>query len=245
MGMRRDPSTGELVDDSSRVVSDQRAPNRDTAGAPTELVESARPRPAASPGRAAGGAAPTPGAGRSAFEAETVKMGAAQRPGEREPDEQRTRLHRPGIGTADTVPVKPAADAPMAGTTPVRPVAGDPMADPVVGWLVVVTGPGKGEVCPLGYGMNTLGRAESSRVRLDFGDGLISREGHATLTYDPRGRKFYLQHGGGTNLIYLGDEPVLVPTILGAMQDFSIGETTVRFVPFCGPDFDWQDVADD
>ena len=61
------------------------------------------------------------------------------------------------------------------------------------------------------------------------------------MTYDPRGRKFYLQHGGGTNLTYIGDEPVLVPTVLEALQDFSIGDTTLRFVPFCGPDFDWQD----
>ena len=61
------------------------------------------------------------------------------------------------------------------------------------------------------------------------------------MTYDPRGRKFYLQHGGGTNLTYLADEPVLVPTLLETMQDFTVGETTLRFVPLCGAEFDWQD----
>ena len=86
------------------------------------------------------------------------------------------------------------------------------MANPVVGWLVVIGGPGRGQVRPVGYGSNTLGRGEDSRVRLDFGDEQISREAHAVVTYDGRGRKFYLQHGGGTNLTYLGDEPVLVPT---------------------------------
>src|SRR5579863_6049785 len=30
--------------------------------------------------------------------------------------------------------------------------------DPVVGWVVVVDGPGKGNALPLGYGMNEIGR---------------------------------------------------------------------------------------
>ena len=118
----------------------------------------------------------------------------------------------------------------------------DPMEDPIVGWLVVIAGPGKGQVCPLGYGSNSLGRGNSSRVLLDFGDDLISREEHAMITYDSRGRKFYLQHGGGKNLTYLGEEPVLTPTLLENAMEFSIGRTTLRFVPLCGPGFDWEDM---
>ena len=34
------------------------------------------------------------------------------------------------------------------------------MDDPVVGWLVVVEGPGKGRAVQLGYGSNSLGRVE-------------------------------------------------------------------------------------
>ena len=117
----------------------------------------------------------------------------------------------------------------------------DSMADPVVGWLVVVSGPGRGQACQLGYGSNSIGRSGKSRIRLDFGDNRISRDGHATITYDPWGRKFYLQHGGGKNLTYLGESPVLVPTVLEAMQEFSIGNTTLRFIPFCGPEFEWDD----
>ena len=44
------------------------------------------------------------------------------------------------------------------------------MDDPTVGWLVVVDGPGKGQVRRLGYGVNSLGRGGKSRVKLDFGD---------------------------------------------------------------------------
>ena len=115
------------------------------------------------------------------------------------------------------------------------------MDDPVVGWLVIVEGPGKGRAVQLGYGSNALGRGTTDRVKLDFGDDQISRSGHAVVTYDPRGRKFYVQHGGGTNLTYLGDQPVLAPTELPALSHISIGNTVLRFVPLCGAEFDWQD----
>ena len=160
-----------------------------------------------------------PGGGSTAFEARTVPYTGGQRPGATGAQEERTVLHRPGSRTQTPKPADANVDA------------GEGMADPVVGWLVVVAGPGKGQVCKLGYGTNSLGRGENSRGRLDFGDEQISRENHAALTYDPRGRKFYLQHGGGVNLTYLGDTPVLSPTPLEPMQDISIGDTTLRFVP--------------
>ena len=115
------------------------------------------------------------------------------------------------------------------------------MDDPVVGWLVIVEGLGKGRAMQLGYGSNSLGRGATDRVKLDFGDDQISRSGHAVVTYDPRGRKFYVQHGGGTNLTYLGDQPVLSPTELPVLSHISIGNTVLRFVPLCGAEFDWQD----
>lgn len=115
------------------------------------------------------------------------------------------------------------------------------MDDPVVGWLVVVEGPGKGRAVPLGYGSNSIGRGATDRIKLDFGDEQISRSGHAVVTYDPRGRQYYVQHGGGTNLTYLGDQPVLAPTALPALSHISIGHTVLRFVPLCGAEFDWQD----
>ena len=230
MGVRKNPDTGEIIEEPTRRFEDSRAGEPETnprgrrprrgSDAPTVEV----PATGSTPGRA-------PGGGSTAFEARTVPYTGGQRPGTTGTQEERTVLHRPGSRT----PTPKPADA-DAG-------AGDGMADPVVGWLVVVAGPGKGQVCKLGYGTNSLGRGENSRGRLDFGDEQISRENHAALTYDPRGRKFYLQHGGGVNLTYLGDTPVLTPTPLAPMQDFSIGDTTLRFVPFCGPDFDWQDLG--
>ena len=120
----------------------------------------------------------------------------------------------------------------------------DGMDDPVVGWLAIVEGPGKGRAMQLGYGSNPIGRGETARIKLNFGDDQISRGGHAVVTYDPRGRKFYVQHGGGTNLTYLNDEPVLIPIELPALSHISIGNTILRFVPLCGDAFDWQDTEE-
>lgn len=117
----------------------------------------------------------------------------------------------------------------------------DYIADPVVGWLVVISGPGKGSSHELGYGMNSIGRSADDRISINFGDDQISRFGHAQLTYDPKGRTFYIQHGGGTNLTYLGKDPVLQPAVLKGGETIGIGETVLKFVPLCGPKFEWQD----
>lgn len=118
---------------------------------------------------------------------------------------------------------------------------GSAMHDPVVGWLVIIVGPGRGNALTLGYGLNGIGRGPRARVRLDFGDLEISREQHAVITYDPKGRRFYLQHGGGTNLTYLDQQPVLVPSELKGNEIIVLGQTQLRFIPFCGANFDWQD----
>ncbi len=112
---------------------------------------------------------------------------------------------------------------------------------PVVGWLVVMDGPGRGQALALGYGINAIGRGADQRVSLDFGDQQISRANHATVVYDPRGRQFFLQHGDSTNLTYLDGQLVLTPQPLAGGSDILIGRTRLRFVALCGPTFDWQD----
>ena len=117
----------------------------------------------------------------------------------------------------------------------------DAMADPVVGWLVVVDGPGKGNYLKLGNGQNSIGRGNSERIKLDFGDDQISRSKHAMLTFDPRGGEFYIQQGSGTNLAYLDDSPVLAPTKLSTGSRITLGNTSLLFVPLCGENFSWDE----
>ena len=223
MPIKRNSETGETIEEPTRKMGSK--PRDDTyefvKGVPPRRADADSSAPSTVPPGRTDRSPPPRDAGSSPFDAPTQPLRASQPLG---PPAEPTHVLRPGI----------SADEETEAT----------MANPVVGWLVVIGGPGRGQVRPVGYGSNTLGRGEDSRVRLDFGDEQISREAHAVVTYDGRGRKFYLQHGGGTNLTYLGDEPVLVPTLLDAMQDFYIGATTLRFVPFCGPEFDWQDTSD-
>jgi hypothetical protein len=124
----------------------------------------------------------------------------------------------------------------------------DFMHDPVAGWVVIIRGAGKGTSLPLGYGSNAIGCARGQRVRLDFGDTQISRENHAVITYEPRGRVFYLQNGSGINLTYLEEGessiPVLAPVVLTSGQCIQVGSTTLKFVALCGKDFDWHALAE-
>lgn len=152
--------------------------------------------------------------------------------------DKRTRIWRGGaVDPAEKIAAESAVD-------PVHPVPRPPvanhMADPPVGWLVVIAGPGQGAALTLGNGVNAIGRDASQRLPLDFGDEMISRVNHARITYDPRGKKFYIQEGDGANLTYVNDEPVLAPRELTANTHIVLGATTLRFVPLCGEAFDWD-----
>ena len=113
--------------------------------------------------------------------------------------------------------------------------------DPVVAWLVVTAGPGRGEFRAVKYGQNSVGRGEDQRICLDIGDEKISRDAHAYVVYDERQRKFFVKDGGKSNLIRRNGEPVLAPTEMAHGDLLSLGDTELTFVAFCGPNFDWLD----
>lgn len=138
-------------------------------------------------------------------------------------------------------------------------ISWDPMRDPVVGWLVVIQGKGKGSAVALGYGQNTVGRGDNARRKLAFGGDIMRSEGatvvhrvsvenmifddsvsrtHFIITYDGRGQTFYIQSSpDSTNLTYIRksgqDEPVLQPTKIEAFQKVLVGNTVLMFVPLC------------
>ncbi len=112
-----------------------------------------------------------------------------------------------------------------------------------VGWLVVVDGPGRGAGFTLFAGVSVIGRGEGQTVRLDFGDSSISRDQHAAIAYDPEQQGFFIGHGGKANLVRRNGRPVLSTEALAPGDVIRVGETTLRFVPLCGPEFSWQDGA--
>ena len=119
--------------------------------------------------------------------------------------------------------------------------AGDVEIDPVVGWLVVTEGPGKGAAVALGYGMNSVGRGEGNRAPIDFGDMEISSDDNFRVAYDGKSREFHVTPAKGANLVYLDGRSVLAPTSLTAGAELKVGATALRFVALCGPGWDWAD----
>lgn len=107
------------------------------------------------------------------------------------------------------------------------------------GWIVVIDGPGRGACFTLQIGVSQIGRGEEQAVRLDFGDTAISRKNHAAVAYDDEQGKFFLGHGGKSNLVRLNGMPVLSTEELTSGDEVRIGETVLKFVSLCGEDFTW------
>lgn len=129
---------------------------------------------------------------------------------------------------------------PLRHTSKTEEESGD-APDPVVGWLVVLSGPGRGNARAIGYGQNSVGRDPEERISLAFGDASISRSKHCFIIYEPRKREYILRPGDGANLTYLNGALVSEPQPMKAGDLVEAGKTTLRFVPFCGPEFDWQE----
>ncbi|MEM9498381.1 MAG: FHA domain-containing protein [Pseudomonadota bacterium] len=110
-----------------------------------------------------------------------------------------------------------------------------------VGWLIVIAGPGRGHAITLFDGVSQIGRGESQAVRLDFGDSSVSRENHAAIAFDSEQNTFFIGHGGKSNLVRVNNRPVLSTQPLSSGDTIRLGETSLRFIGLCGPDFSWCD----
>ncbi len=117
--------------------------------------------------------------------------------------------------------------------------------DPVVGFLIVVGGPGLGSFRPIFEGNNTVGRTTDNRIPLDFGDDTISAEAQAYLRYDSNDRSFlFVPNLAKTNVVSVNDKRPSGAVELKAMDVIMFGRTQVAFVPFCGSEFDWSEISE-
>ena len=117
--------------------------------------------------------------------------------------------------------------------------------DPVVGWLVVVGGAGLGAFRPIFEGNNTMGRARSQRIAIDFGDETISSEEQAYIRYDAADRSFlFMPNLAKTNVVSINNRKPTAAVALQAMDVITMGRTQLAFVPFCGADFDWSELSE-
>lgn len=112
--------------------------------------------------------------------------------------------------------------------------------DPVVGWLVCTAGPDRGRDFRIRSERNFIGRGEEMDIAIR-GDDTISRENHASVTFNPRNKQFRLHSGTGRGLVYLNDEQIDDASALKHGDRIDLGQTTLFFVPLVGETFTWEE----
>lgn len=247
------PATGGSI--PNRILGSLRdalaAASRDatgeiTVGERTEILpKDAPPAAKAAPeARTPAAAPPPPAAAAVQSAAEALREAKAPTRGHYEAAEPTTRVVRGK--SAD------AAVAPTADTGRTQVVRGKPKVarggfeqDPVVGWLVVVGGPGIGSFRPIYEGNNAVGRAPSQRIPIDFGDNTISSEEQAYIRYDSMDRSFlFVPNLAKTNVVAVNNKKPTGAIKLELMDVITMGRTQLAFVPFCSEEFDWSELAE-
>lgn len=106
----------------------------------------------------------------------------------------------------------------------------------VCGWLVVTDGDKKGLSFIIHSEKNHIGRGSQFDVNLSF-DKAISKDGDAIITYDSRGRKFFITLSAGKNNVYHNGNLLLTPEEVKDYDVIEVGTTKLTFRSFCNADF--------
>ncbi len=110
--------------------------------------------------------------------------------------------------------------------------------DPVVGWLVCTEGTEKGRDYRIHSDNNHIGRSDRMDICIR-GDDTISRENHATISFDTVESIFFLSPGEGRALVRLNGKAMFQTTQLAAYDRIVIGRTELCFIPLCSEQFSW------
>lgn len=144
--------------------------------------------------------------------------------------------------TAPTAPIIQSLDDSTPKT--VRLYESDMEIEPVVGWLVALSGNAKGKSYMLKAGPNFIGRDTTMNVSITE-DKTVSRNKHAVIIYDPKSRKFFALPGESRALFYVNDEVVLNNVEVEDRQIVTVGETKLMLVAFCNAGFAWEDLKEE
>lgn len=107
-----------------------------------------------------------------------------------------------------------------------------------VGWVVVLTGDDKGVSYELTNGNNNIGSSDDMDIVIK-GDETVASSKHANIVFEPNKKDFFIVPGDSKELVYIGENVVLMPTKLSEFDKILVGNTTLMFVPLCGEKFEW------
>ena len=103
--------------------------------------------------------------------------------------------------------------------------------DRVVATLSLIAGPGQGQTRPVRAGTNAIGRDPTqNRIGLDYGDGAISRKGHAILVADAGAGSFRIFDGGKPNPVFLNGKILSGDLAISIGDVIQIGDTQMKLV---------------
>jgi hypothetical protein len=108
----------------------------------------------------------------------------------------------------------------------------------VVGWLVGLSGPSRGESFPVRIGRNVLGRDRRSDIIVN--DDQASSH-HADLVFRPEERRFILMDHNSTNGTYVNEVEIEPRRDLVTKDIVRIGSHRFLFMPLCDESFYWDD----
>lgn len=237
----RDDRSGEITlgDKAHAPVTGPAPEARKPAGPPTAV--SARVPEAPQP--AAPAAQPAPPVGSAAHALREAKSPDPKHYEPAEPSTQSLRASAPGAARPVATPGADPKTQALRGKPKV--VRNTFHQDPVVGWLVIVGGPGLGSYRPIYEGNNGIGRGKNQRIPIDFGDDTISAEEQAYIRYDSMDRSFlFVPNLSKTNIVAVNDKKPTGAVKLELMDVITMGRTQLAFVPFCGEEFDWSELSD-
>ncbi len=116
--------------------------------------------------------------------------------------------------------------------------------NPVVGWVVAISGPAKGRDYRIVAEKNTIGRSEQMDISLSQ-DETVSRDSHAIISYDPKNNIYRIYPGESKSLVYLNDEEVTSAKQLKPYDIIEVGNSKLLFVPLCSDKYQWEKEKDD
>jgi len=108
----------------------------------------------------------------------------------------------------------------------------------VVGWLVGLNGPSRGEAFPVRMGRNVIGRDRRSDIVIN--DDQASSH-HADLVFRPEERRFILMDHNSTNGTYVNEHEIEPRRDLVEKDIVRIGGHRFLFLPLCHDGFHWDD----
>jgi hypothetical protein len=136
-------------------------------------------------------------------------------------------------------PPPPPVAAPLSSPAVERTVAsriepGTQQKRYVVGWLVGITGPTRGESFPVRMGRNVIGRDRRSDIVIN--DDQASSH-HADLVFRPEEKRFILMDHNSTNGTYVNEAEIEPRRDLLGKDVVRIGSHKFLFMPLCHDGF--------